>query len=172
MGIASQGAAIKVNHLNLGRDIYYIADRAGVGPPGVIVDYAMRPGLPPSMDNPSQLEDFLDFFSNPARWQPQGPDDKSPFDYRREVSFDAGPDQFIALGDNSPFSSDSRMWSAGPFVHRSLLIGKAVFIYWPHYWPWHYSFSLRFFGSEFQLPFWPNFRRMGFVRSKRADRVW
>lgn len=41
-------------------------------------------------------------------------------------------DEFLALGDNSPRSKDSRLWEAGPAVPRKLLIGKAFFIYWPH----------------------------------------
>jgi signal peptidase I len=36
-------------------------------------------------------------------------------------------------------------------VHRDLLIGKALFIYWPHSWDW-------------PVPLFPNFARMGFVR--------
>ncbi len=164
VGIGSEGAAVSVSHLKLQRDIYYIADKFGDGPPGVIVDYPIVPGVPTTMDQPDKLDEFLDFFSNPERWKPQGADQKSPFDERRMVEFSIGPNQFIALGDNSPFSLDSRLWSGGPFVDRSLLIGKAVFIYWPHYWPWKYSIGIPFRGDEFRVPFWPNFRRMGFVR--------
>jgi signal peptidase I len=164
VGIGCEGAAVSVNHLKLKRDLYYIADQLGDGPPGVIVDYPQLPGLPTTADHPDKLGEFLDFYSNPERWKRQGPEQKSPFDERRAVDFNTGPDQFIALGDNSPFSLDSRLWRGGPFVDRSLLIGKAVFIYWPHYWPWKYSVAIPFRGEEFRFPFWPNFRRMGFVR--------
>lgn len=41
-------------------------------------------------------------------------------------------DEFLALGDNSPRSKDSRLWRFGPGVPRKLLVGKAFFIYWPH----------------------------------------
>ena len=44
-------------------------------------------------------------------------------------------DQFFMLGDNSPSSSDSRYWEQKSFVERRQLIGKAMFIYWPHAWP-------------------------------------
>jgi signal peptidase I len=39
-----------------------------------------------------------------------------------------GADEYFALGDNSTQSSDSRAW--GPVPNR-LLLGKAVFVYWP-----------------------------------------
>jgi signal peptidase I len=47
-------------------------------------------------------------------------------------SADDQEDEFLALGDNSPRSKDSRLWSMGPGVPRKLLVGKAFFIYWPH----------------------------------------
>ena len=50
-------------------------------------------------------------------------------------------------------------------MDRRLLIGKALFIYWPHAWetPWHSTVNLPFFGPK-QLPFYPDFRRMNFIR--------
>jgi signal peptidase I len=39
-----------------------------------------------------------------------------------------GADQYFAVGDNRPHSSDSRSW--GP-IHRSDIVGKAFFRYWP-----------------------------------------
>ena len=43
-------------------------------------------------------------------------------------------DQFFVLGDNSAQSSDGRLWIGQYWVERELLIGKALFIYWPHGW--------------------------------------
>lgn len=162
-GIAAAGTRVSVEHVKLWRDIYYIADQFGAGPARVIVDYPLVDGVPPSLDSPDQLGQFLDFFSNPERWKARD-GHPSPFDERREVKFDILADKFIALGDNSPFSADSRLWPEGPFVDRSLLIGKALFIYWPHYWPWKHHITVRLGSIEFEFPFWPNFRRMGFVR--------
>ena len=39
------------------------------------------------------------------------------------------------LGDNSAKSKDGRLWGPDDYwVPRELLIGKALFIYWPHSW--------------------------------------
>jgi signal peptidase I len=58
-----------------------------------------------------------------------------------------GPDHFFMLGDNSPASSDSRLWgNPHPFVaeqiddspflvHRKLLLGKAWVVYFPALYP-------------------------------------
>ena len=46
---------------------------------------------------------------------------------------DLQADQFFMMGDNSPQAADSRYWRF-KFVDRELLIGKALFIYWPHSW--------------------------------------
>jgi signal peptidase I len=45
---------------------------------------------------------------------------------------DDAEDEFLMLGDNSPRSNDSRMWTRSHAVPRRLLIGKAFYIYWPH----------------------------------------
>jgi Signal peptidase, peptidase S26 len=52
--------------------------------------------------------------------------------------FKMGKDEFFMMGDNSPRSKDSRLWSnvrraAHRYaVPRLALVGKAFFIYWPH----------------------------------------
>lgn len=38
------------------------------------------------------------------------------------------PDSYIVMGDNRPFSSDSREWG---FLKSSSIIGKSFFVYWP-----------------------------------------
>ena len=78
----------------------------------------------------------------------------------KEVDFVLGPDRFLALGDNSAKSKDGRLWEQDNFeyyVSRELLIGKALFIYWPHSWN-------RLPGANIPFPFFPNFQRMRFVR--------
>jgi signal peptidase I len=41
--------------------------------------------------------------------------------------------EYFVMGDNSPRSFDSRMWSqiARPVVPAENLVGKAFFVYWP-----------------------------------------
>ena len=72
-------------------------------------------------------------------------------DPQMHADYPLDADQFFMMGDNSPRSKDARCWDAERYVERDLLIGKAFFIYWPHSW-------------DRPVPFWPNFRRMGFVR--------
>ena len=106
--LGAQGATLRVDHLRVMRDVYYIATHNNM-----MID----------QDN--------------------------------GVTFEIGADQFFAMGDNSPASQDSRIWNqlitdTPHTVDRRMLIGKALFIYWPH--------SLDYF------PFCPNIPRMGFVR--------
>jgi signal peptidase I len=68
------------------------------------------------------------------------------------------------LGDNSPASKDGRLWGPVDYVERRLLIGKAVYIYWPHAIPASFSFPVNIFGSKKYIPFWPSFSKMERVR--------
>ncbi len=68
----------------------------------------------------------------------------------RKDSKDPAGHQFFMLGDNSAQSQDARAWSR-QYVDRKLLIGKALFIFWPHSW-------------DTPLPFTPNWKRMQFIR--------
>ncbi len=76
----------------------------------------------------------------------------------QDKTYNLQADQFLMFGDNSPKSSDSRYWRIQNYVDRKLLIGKALFVYWPH------SFNYVEIGEKkIPLPFWPNFGRMRFV---------
>jgi hypothetical protein len=70
------------------------------------------------------------------------------------------PGEFFMMGDNSPASADSRYFGK---VDRRLLIGKALFIYWPHPWWPDWAVALHVAGTDINVPFWPNFKRMRFV---------
>ena len=142
-GVASRGAAVKLTQLRIYRDKYYIATTENFRP----TDY----------DSPLDPRDSHHVFANPAEWESSrlfAPNN------RRHVEFRLEADQFLPMGDNSPQSSDSRLWSsdndtrfAGEhhYVERDLLIGKALLIYWPHTW-------------NRPIPFLPKFSGMGPIR--------
>jgi signal peptidase I len=51
------------------------------------------------------------------------------YDYDEgRYEFDIPEDSFLALGDNSPSSKDSRWWG---YVPRKSLVGRASFVWWP-----------------------------------------
>ncbi|MEZ6115099.1 MAG: signal peptidase I [Pirellulaceae bacterium] len=84
----------------------------------------------------------------------------------RHVPFSLSEDQFFPMGDNSPHSSDARIWDQnrgpqppiGNWVHRDYLIGKAVFVYWPA--PVRATLP----GVGVSLPVFPNFSEMRLIR--------
>ena len=147
VGIACCGpAAFRVNHLKVLRDIYYISGLAtnvgGVSEfePDWNPYYRFKPG------------GVAEFLSDQSTWE--------AFDHMLPATFTLGADQFLVLGDNSPKSKDSRLWGQEGFesyVSRKLLIGKALFIYWPHSWD-------KITGTEIPFPMFPNVQRMRFVR--------
>jgi signal peptidase I len=145
VGIGVKGCSLRVSQLQVWRDLYYIAAK---DPP--VNDYGPRGTL--SHMNYDQL---LHFWSTPSLWNPA--DGDSPFNQRREVIFALEADQFFMLGDNSPASQDARLWEREKYVDRSLLLGKALIIFWPH------SFN-RIPGTSIPFPFFPNFARMGLIR--------
>jgi signal peptidase I len=78
--------------------------------------------------------------------------------------FTLGEDEYFVMGDNSPDSADSRLWTVegidnngGSYrmgiVPRDYLIGKAFFVYWPS------GFRM----DKFRLAFIPNVGRMRFI---------
>jgi len=150
--IGAQQAAVKVSHLRLLRDVYYIARRYGRDPHG---NGSMHDFKAPHGEEPFALEDF---YTNPRRWD--------VFNDLNEVDFELGPDQFFMLGDNSAASKDSRLWEEDCpdqfYVTRDLLKGKALFIYWPHSWDRTPGFPL--VDKGLWLPMFPNLGRMRFVR--------
>ena len=149
MGIGSAGAAVRLSHLKVLRDVYYtyIDMRSESDHPSYD-----RHSVPEAWPDGSQWICFPP--ENYQRLMKAGADVRSMDQY-----FFSGNDQFFALGDNSPLSQDGRLWWNIHFVDRRLLIGKAIYIFWPH------SFDhVTVFGHEIPFPFFPNFSRMGFVR--------
>ena len=139
--VGAQGAKLSINRLAVYRDIYYIAVDRGAS---VVTEIA------------------------PAYWGKllNRPDNWHVFSERELVDFQLEKDQFFVMGDNSPQSSDARIWSsapnantgsqpAGPYLDRTLLIGRAVFVAWPH--PWYHI-------PGTPIPVFPNFGDMRLIR--------
>ncbi|MBX3415350.1 MAG: hypothetical protein KF708_21885 [Pirellulales bacterium] len=152
LGVGAEGASLRVGGLRVLRDVYYIAtNKNDAGRWSALSDYS-----PADSIAGLSRSALVDFMSQPDRWPAMR--------RRRGMEFTLGPEQFFLLGDNSPRSQDGRLWVDDCFVDRSLIVGRALFVYWPHAWEAPYSFSVRAFGREMTLPFYPNFRRMGAIR--------
>jgi signal peptidase I len=119
-GVGTRQVAARLSQLRVFRDVYYIAQ----------------------FNDPHSLEwspapySVEEFFRSPELWSRD-----AMVRGRESAEFKLGPDQFFPLGDNSPQSQDARTWPMGNvkmptpnYVERDLLIGKAMFVYWPHTW--------------------------------------
>lgn len=136
-GIAAKGISVVAHRLRILRDVYYRAVNRNSSFHPEYESHRLRSG-----DNVDTV------MSRPRTWERTG-----LFAARRSVVFQLGPDQFFPLGDNSPESSDARIWSAPPYVPRELLIGRALAIYWPHGWR----------VSQSDWGWIPNFQRIGLI---------
>jgi len=144
VGIASTGAGVRISRLRVLRDIYYIADIA----------------TEPWVDT-RQYHGWTIVRHDACYPTNRAPPETAsePRQLLRYVEFSLKADQFFVLGDNSAKSKDGRLWGPEQYwVPRDLLIGKAMFIYWPHSWD-----RLPYFNS-IPCPYFPNFSRMGLVR--------
>ena len=98
------------------------------------------------------VADIKDMMRQPRSWTTEKV--KNFFKLRdRDESyvFPLDENQLLPMGDNSPQSSDARIWEGARYLDKSYLLGEAMFIYWPH-------------AKTSPLPFWPNFERMKFIR--------
>lgn len=102
--IGVEGAVVTVSRLRLYRDTYYTHSAR-------YPDYYIRY---PSSNPKSTLTDWRESLAR-----------------SKGKTFLVGPDEFFMLGDNSPCSFDGREWSRTSFVGRHLLLGRALFLYWP-----------------------------------------
>ncbi|HVJ68221.1 MAG TPA: S26 family signal peptidase, partial [Caulifigura sp.] len=113
--------------------------------------------------------------------------------YRHKAAYDKNElkvddDGFLAFGDNSPRSKDSRLWGEPHSVARRLLVGRAFYIYWPHGVPFlnggrgfsvrdHREAKIRQVGNDayidytrvddypkYSVPFYPQIDRMKRIR--------
>jgi signal peptidase I len=153
LGIGVQNLSLVVDRLRVWRDIYYIGYRGRWSPVNDYRNWTIPPNASTTFSGRAIREVVArEILESPPRWAtPLAVDmfnsrNRTPFD-----SFRLKEDQFFVLGDNSPASSDARAWQDHHYVERENLVGKALFVYWPHTW-WR------------PIPFFPNFKRMGFIR--------
>lgn len=163
VGIAARGVAARVAHVRLERDIYYRADSQELH----------------RWDPSNFRRDLANLLSDPSAWARRYDRDAEEYDVL-DLSIPEG--HYLALGDNSPRSSDSRLWRSDmQTVPRDYLVGKAFFIYWPHGVPflndgqgfevWPHSVERPNDGvskvsdyPRFTAPFYPQITRMRRIR--------
>lgn len=154
VGIGARGTKLDVSRLQVWRDIYYVADswerleEANMRG-DVVTDFPHRQPFDSTL---------LDLPFDPSLWD--------RFRERANVDFPLSEGQFFVMGDNSPASSDARLWLSGDqkggkpggaYLERQLLIGKALCVYWPHSWN-------RIPGTPIPFPLFPNVGDMRLVR--------
>lgn len=144
--IEASDVDLRVDHARLYRDLYYIADKAEF--------HSQRPGgaqLNVIIDYDAKFRS-LDVLSDSREWP--------KIERSRFADFRLEGDQYLLLGDNSARSKDGRLWSTQEhYVRRDLLVGKALFVYWPHGLD-----KIPLLGIPLPGAFFPNFERMNFVR--------
>lgn len=137
--LGAKGVAARFSELRILRDVYYIAVERGGHDTG---------------EEPREAG----FFHHPASWRDLA---AAP-----AIVLPLAADRYMVCGDNSPRSYDSRMWMGYDeetneieyYVKRDLLIGKAVYIYWPH------GLPIPGLPDRSWTQLIPNIPRMGFVR--------
>lgn len=139
--IGGENISLVINKLRIYRDKYYIAQKISRSP-----DSSVRTDVAESSWG-SDLQ-------KPDQWNPE-----AYVRARVAVDFELAADQYLPLGDNSPYSQDARSWpdsgtnrtTPPNYVRRDLLIGKAMMVYWPHTW-------------NRPIKFWPNFGQIRRIR--------
>ncbi len=149
IGIGGQNIDLAISRLEVLRDIYYTSKNR-------IRDEAANPpvfGQPFSEYfggwSPVEIKSII---RSPQAWNSERA--KQLFAARKrneDYVFEIGEGKFFPMGDNSPESSDARIWEGASHVDQSYLLGKALFIYWPH-------------AKTKPIPFFPNFERMKLIR--------
>jgi signal peptidase I len=145
LAVGARNLKLTVSRLKVFRDIYYTAatNRDQIG-----AEFLGAGRLSPY----EQLRQRRLLFQSPSQWAL--PESKQVFQQnkgRDKPMFPLGEGQYFPLGDNSPSSLDARVWNGPHYLPEELLIGRAMFIYWPH-------------SLNSPIPYFPNFQRMGFIQ--------
>lgn len=164
IAVGVEGGAAEIVRTQVFRDIYYIAHGAGYQ----LSDYSDFYSTLRQSNTPENNELYARgvhnvsaneltrrmsieglnrnaILSNPNLWARSLMGEK-----RQKFDFTLEKDWYFPMGDNSAASSDARSWSQHHAPER-LFIGRAVMVFWPHYW-------------NAPVPFLPNFQRMGLIR--------
>ncbi|MEO2019566.1 MAG: signal peptidase I [Fuerstiella sp.] len=187
-GIALRNAKATISGLLLQRDIYYRNDIIAFDQEeGVSADPAY---YKVQHDEVPQLSDLRPQLTNPDGWaqkyQKQSEIQLNKYGRYGEYRLDEG--EYLMFGDNSSMSKDSRLFDFqsrpmnGIFSHRYAvreqdLIGKALFIFWPHGIPFlnnGHGIAVRYHSGRdtadpdkypsVRVPFYPNLQRMKKIR--------
>ncbi len=134
VGIGSRSAHIRVRDLRISRDVYYIATSPQMRRSSDYRDGPLAPGNP--LASPTEIDAAMKrVLTDKAMWPEWfAKMNALYFSLQKYPPSERERDQFMALGDNSPQSKDSRLWATDKtafYVERELLIGKALVIYWP-----------------------------------------
>ena len=148
--IGGRNLAMTVSRLKIVRDVYYSS-----------VSGDVESSLYNSNESGLNVKIIEKIMRNPDEWTGENADryfskkknQTTPmFTLEFGEGSDRDKDQFFPMGDNSTQSLDARVWT-GPnrYVERDLLIGRAIYVYWPH-------------TLNEPIPFFPNFGKMKFIR--------
>lgn len=127
VGVAG-GAAVKLDHLRLWRDTYYTVTPGGDPRCG---DFARA--VQPANQSEREQRDWERAYQ--ALLGDEGWADKDMWEPLRHLPAETlyvQPGHYLCMGDNSPESSDGRSWGLVP---SRLLLGRALFVYFPFYNP-------------------------------------
>lgn len=155
-GIGTRSLKAKITRVKILRDIYYTSVK------GETFHVGAGRYAPRNLENEMKEPDisFIEILQrNPERWSlpksvnffEQKKGQTEPMFELEHHPNDNARDQFLPMGDNSPKSLDGRVWNGPHYVERDMLIGRAMFIYWPH-------------STNKPIPFFPNFQEMGFIQ--------
>ena len=100
----------------------YVNDEPATGAPAFAKEFAMADNYPGyTLVDPVQC-------SGSTKQPPDPSGAFNPYDASNSQSYYVEPDNFWAMGDNSPNSKDSRYWGGVP---RQNLVGRGYFVFWP-----------------------------------------
>ena len=152
VAIGGQAISLKVHRAQVFRDLYYTAVQRQGFRSFDATDFGKARGRLRDLELPNQRVNGLSdaeivraVYADPPVWEKT-----ELFSLRNHNVYELGEGQYFPLGDNSAQSSDARMWQQN-FVDERFLLGKALLVFWPHYW-------------NRPIPFLPNFSRMGLIR--------